>query len=107
MSDKPALPPIPQRTTPGFSFSVVERSLRECIAERKSGKPEMEPVALRFDDSCAYCGTETIQRWDHVFPVSRGGDTVLGNVVCSCMREVRRLEARPAVVNDGRKLTSL
>jgi len=86
MSDTPALPPIPQRTTPGFSFSVVERSLRECIADRRFGKAETELVALRFDNSCTYCGAETIQRWDHVFPVSRGGDTVLGNIVPACAK---------------------
>lgn len=80
------LPAAPQRTTPGFSFSIVERSLRECIARREFGKLEMAQIVEFFGPSCAYCGTSPIQRWDHLVPISRGGDTVLGNVVPACSK---------------------
>jgi hypothetical protein len=79
-----ALPPTPQRTTPGFSFSIVERSLRDCIAERKFGAPEKAFAAEFFGGTCAFCGASPIQRWDHLVAVSQGGDTVLGNMVPAC-----------------------
>lgn len=80
-------PPAPQRTTPGFSFSIVQRCLRDCIAERQFGKAEMEEVVAFFGAAaCVYCGQAPIQRWDHLVAVSRGGDTVLGNVVPACAR---------------------
>ncbi len=80
------LPAIPQRTTPGFSFSIVMRSLFECIAVRKFGKPEIAQVVEFFGPSCVYCGATPIQRWDHLVPISRGGDTVLGNVAPACRK---------------------
>jgi hypothetical protein len=80
-------PPAPQRTTPGFSFSIVQRCLRDCIAERQFGRAEMEEVVAFFGAAeCVYCGATPIQRWDHLVAVSKGGDTVLGNVVPACAR---------------------
>lgn len=79
------LPGIPQRTTPGFAFSIVERSLRDCIAERRFGQAEAAIAADFFDNQCAFCGSP-IGRWDHLIPVSAGGDTVLGNMVPACSR---------------------
>lgn len=82
-----AFPPTPQRTTPGFSFSMVQRCLRDCIAERQFGQAEMkEAVAFFGAAECVYCGAAPIQRWDHLVAVSKGGDTVLGNVVPACAR---------------------
>lgn len=79
------LPPAPQRTTPAFSFSLVERSLRDSIARREFGKNQMQLLAAFFDHTCAYCGG-SVQRWDHLIPVSMGGDTVLGNMVPACSK---------------------
>ena len=82
-----AFPPAPQRTTPGFSFSIVQRCLLDCLAVRQFGKAEMTEVVTFFGAAaCAYYGATPIERWDHLVPVSRGGDTVLGNVVPACAR---------------------
>ena len=80
-----SLPRIPQRTTPGFSFSIVDRALRDCIAERDFGQSEAEAVAEYFEHECAYCGGP-IQRWDHLVAISTGGDTVVGNMVPACSK---------------------
>jgi hypothetical protein len=83
------LPEVPQRTTPGFSFSIVERALMECIAVRQFGKPEIQEVLAFFGanpPSCAFCGAFPIQRWDHLVAVSKGGDTVVGNIVPACAK---------------------
>jgi hypothetical protein len=79
------LPNVPQRTTPGFAFSIVDRSLRECVAERRFSKAEALATAESFGNECAFCGGP-VQRWDHLVPVSAGGDTILGNMVPACSK---------------------
>jgi len=83
------LPACPQRTTTSFSFSMVNRTLLECIADRKFGRAEMAEVLAFFgmdEPECVYCGASPMQRWDHVVPVLKGGDTVLGNIVPACAK---------------------
>lgn len=85
-----ALPRAPQRTTPAFAFSFVERAISEGFARRSFGRSEMAEI-LRFfykdqDPECVYCGSQDVRRWDHVVPVKNGGDTILGNMVPACAR---------------------
>ena len=83
------LPKIPQRTTAGFAFSIVGRALLECIADRRFGKPEIDQVLSFFGDdppACVFCGTTPINRWDHLVPISKGGDTTFGNMVPACAK---------------------
>ena len=82
------LPRAPQRITPSFAFSYIERSIQEGLTLRKFGRPEMDEV-LRFffdgrDPECVYCGSEDVRRWDHLVPVMAGGDTIVGNMVLAC-----------------------
>ncbi len=42
-------------------------------------------LAELFDHRCAYCDY-SIECWDHVEPVSKGGTTVQGNIVPACIR---------------------
>ncbi|HJN87120.1 MAG: HNH endonuclease [Dehalococcoidia bacterium] len=85
-----ALPRAPQRQTPAFAFSFVERAIREGIGLNKFRAPEMAEVVRFFygdrEPECVYCGDRDVRRWDHVVPVARGGDTVLGNMVPACAR---------------------
>ena len=81
------LPRAPQRTTPGFSFSIVRRSLLDCVSVRQFGRPEMAQVLSFFGSdppTCVYCGSIDVARWDHLVPVMSGGDTVVGNMVPAC-----------------------
>ena len=80
-------PRVPQRTTPGFAFSILKRALLESIAVRQFGKPEIEEVVAFFGEdppTCVFCGDAPIRRWDHLTPISKGGDTTLGNMVPAC-----------------------
>ncbi len=83
------LPRIPQRTTPGFAFSMVDRALLECLGRRSFGAPEARS-ALEFfgrkPPECVYCGSDAVERWDHLVAVSKGGETLLGNLVPACQR---------------------
>lgn len=83
------LPKAPQRLTPSFAFSFVERSLQEGLANRQFGRPEMEEVIRFFGmvaPECVYCGSREVRRWDHLIPVIKGGETVVGNMVPACAR---------------------
>ena len=83
------LPKIPQRTTPGFAFSMIERALLDCLATRQFGLREIEQILdfFGFDPpECAYCGSHKVQRWDHLVLIKEGGETVLGNMVPACAR---------------------
>jgi hypothetical protein len=81
------MPPAPKRTTPAFAFSLVQRCMLDGVADREFGKAQMEEVVAFFGDgepSCVYCGASPVERWDHLFPVMEGGDTVIGNMVPAC-----------------------
>ncbi len=83
------LPSVPQRTTPGFAFSMVDRALLECLATRQFGRAEIAEVLAFFGadpPECVYCGSHDVRRWDHLVPVKEGGETVLGNMVPACAR---------------------
>jgi len=83
------LPKVPQRTTPAFAFSIVRRALLEGIAVRQFGKPEIVEVVAFFGEDppgCVFCGATPIRRWDHLTPISKGGDTTLGNIVPACAK---------------------
>ncbi|KAA3644150.1 MAG: HNH endonuclease [Chloroflexi bacterium] len=83
------LPRSPSRTTAGFAFSILNRAIKEGFADRAFGKAEMQEVLAFFDTpepECVFCGSLEVARWDHLFPISRGGDTVLGNMVLACAR---------------------
>jgi hypothetical protein len=83
------LPNTPVRTTTGFAFSILDRAIRESFANRKFGKDEKEKMTAFFNTEmpeCVFCGSEDIARWDHLVPVRKGGDTVLGNMVLACSR---------------------
>lgn len=83
------LPKSPSRTTTGFAFSILDRAIRENFADRKFGKSEQEEILQFFGSDpleCTYCGSLDVRRWDHIVPIRKGGDTVLGNMVLSCSR---------------------
>lgn len=84
-----ALPEIPQRTTTGFAFSIVDRAIKEGLARRQFGKAEAEEVLDFFGNNppqCVYCGSIDVKRWDHLLPISEGGETVVGNMVPACSK---------------------
>ena len=81
------LPRVPQRTTPGFAFSMVNRALSECLADRRFGKMEIKQVLEFFGKDppeCVFCGSQDVKRWDHLVSIKEGGETVLGNMVPAC-----------------------
>ena len=83
------LPRAPARTTPAFCFSDLDRAFADCLGYRRFGKVEQNQVLeffrqLEVHPSCVFCGIHEVKRWDHLFALSRGGETVLGNMVLAC-----------------------
>ena len=83
------LPKVPMRTNLGFVFSMLERSITDSLSVRRFGQSEMAQVLAFFNTDppeCAFCGEANVKRWDHLIPVSLGGETVIGNMVLACGR---------------------
>jgi hypothetical protein len=80
---------LPNKTYPALGLSLIDRAFKEAHAERCPLSALGEIKAYFEADGglrCVYCGDESPSRWDHFFPVSKGGDTVPGNLVPSCAR---------------------
>lgn len=80
---------LPIKMSAGLGLSLLDRAVKESFAER-CAKADLERVRLYFLSSgafrCLYCGSDKPSRWDHLHAVSRGGDTVPGNLVPACQR---------------------
>lgn len=80
---------LPIKMSAGLGLSLLDRAVKESFAER-CAKSDLERVRQYFLDSgdfrCLYCGSDKPSRWDHLHAVSRGGDTVPGNLVPACQR---------------------
>jgi hypothetical protein len=86
---KQKLPRAPDRTTPGFSFSIVRSALTQCLGGRRFGAQEREEAAASFgtiEPECAFCGSTDVRRWDHLVAVEDGGETLPRNMVPACAR---------------------
>lgn len=80
----------PNRTYPALGLSLLKRAVKEHFAGRPCGQAEIERIREYFRSHggirCVYCGDRKPAqwRWDHVHPVSKGGRTVIGNLVPAC-----------------------
>jgi hypothetical protein len=72
--------------TPSFAFGYLERAILEGLGRRAFRIPEVEQAIAFFGEplTCVFCGSEKVTLWEHLVPVARGGETVLGNMVPSC-----------------------
>ena len=83
------LPHTPRKTTPAFGFKMIERSLLDCFGKPHFKKKDQSKVLEYFarrepQPACSFCGDREVKRWDHLVPVIKGGETVLGNMVLAC-----------------------
>jgi hypothetical protein len=78
---------LPTKMSAGFGLSMIDRAVKEVHATRCSAV-ELRTVHEYFRHNgglqCIYCRQADATRWDHLHPVSRGGDTVPGNLVPAC-----------------------
>jgi len=68
---------------------MLDRAVKESFAIR-CRVIDLDEVERFFSSDghlhCAYCDVADAERWDHLHPVSQGGDTVPGNLVPACRR---------------------
>lgn len=80
---------LPIKMSAGLGLSLIDRAVKESFASRCT-KDDLERIRQYFLSKgafrCLYCGSENPTRWDHLHAVSRGGDTVPGNLVPACQR---------------------
>src|SRR5438876_7189659 len=72
--------------TPSFAFGYLERAIQEGLGRRAFRRSEIERAIDFFGEplTCVFCGGAKVTLWEHLVPVARGGETVLGNMVPSC-----------------------
>lgn len=78
---------LPTKMSAGFGLSMIDRAVKESFADR-CPTAQLSQIRRYFEAngglSCLYCRQAPATRWDHLHPVSRGGDTVPGNLVPAC-----------------------
>jgi len=79
---------LPRKISLGLGLSLIDRAVKEFFAERR--REDLQAAIEYFTDAgalhCIYCGAPNPNRWDHFHPVTKGGDTVIGNLVPACQR---------------------
>ena len=82
-----SLKKLPHKMYPGFGLSMLDRAVKEHFSLRCKTE-DLQSISEYFEEAngltCVYCGSDNPTRWDHLYPVSKGGDTVPGNLVPSC-----------------------
>lgn len=81
-------PKSPTKITAARALYTLDRAMREKLLERVFGTEELVKASEYFlsagINGCIYCGSNQVERWDHLVPVRSGGATVLGNMVPAC-----------------------
>lgn len=84
-----ALQKLPAKMYPGFGLSMLDRAVKEFFARRCSAEALVQLTEHFVSEGnvlCIYCETAPATRWDHLHPVSKGGDSSPGNLVPACGR---------------------
>jgi hypothetical protein len=80
---------LPIKMSPGLGLSMLDRAIKESFAAR-CATADLAQLRAYFETEgairCFYCDAIEPTRWDHLHAVSRGGDTVPGNLVPACGR---------------------
>lgn len=68
-----------------FSEYAHRRRVRLASGDvRRFTETDWRKLLHRFDNRCAYCGSDGELTKDHVVPISRGGRHAVGNIVPAC-----------------------
>lgn len=80
---------LPIKMSAGLGLSMIDRAVKEHFSERCKHTDLAvvhEYFAAQGGVRCFYCDALEPTRWDHLHSVSRGGDTMPGNLVPACGR---------------------
>lgn len=78
----------PTKITAARGLYMLQRAMKEHLLDREFRTDHLRQAAEYFERvgirGCIYCGSEHVERWDHLIPVRSGGATCLGNMVPAC-----------------------
>jgi len=66
--------------------SQARRSRTRKVKLETILKEDIDRLFAEFGNTCAYCGSSQKLTLDHIYPISRGGDHALSNLVPACVR---------------------
>lgn len=80
---------LPVKISAGLGLSLIDRAVKEAFAVRCRAR-DLDQLHAYFELDgqirCFYCDAPEPTRWDHLHAVTRGGDTMPGNLVPACGR---------------------
>lgn len=80
---------LPIKMSAGLGLSMIDRAVKESFTSR-CATADLTKLRAYFESTgginCFYCEASEPSRWDHLHAVSRGGDTMPGNLVPACAR---------------------
>ena len=62
----------------------LQRAILENVLEKNFTSDDYEASLKFFNNACAFCGSNNIERKDHLVSVIRHGDFIRSNVVPAC-----------------------
>ena len=81
---------LPNRMSAGLGLSMIDRAVKEKMLPPRCTQEDLASLRAYFEANgthrCFYCDAPEPMRWDHLHPVSKGGDTAPGNLVPACPR---------------------
>ena len=67
---------------------MLDKAVKEHFNALRYPKPDIRALEKHFRRKgqfmCFYCGQKEASRWDHLYPVNKGGATTNGNLVPAC-----------------------
>ena len=81
---------LPIKMSAGLGLSMIDRAVKEKLLPSRCTPADLAEIRAYFEanggDRCFYCDALEPTRWDHLHAVSKGGDTMPGNLVPACAR---------------------
>lgn len=71
-------------TDPNFRLNRLQHAKAHRRSIRQIPADVQNDLVEYFDGKCVYCGGDG-NTWDHIVPVSKGGDSTPGNIVLACL----------------------
>jgi len=69
----------------GGKVAIAQRAHARKRGVAPLPKIAQEILMEQFEGKCAYCEKEIATTWEHIIPISKGGQTEPGNIVPACV----------------------
>jgi hypothetical protein len=73
-----------QNLLDNLPVKVIPRKYRRSLSPVPTLQIQLK-ILQRFNGFCAYCQINEATTWDHIIPRTKGGETILNNIVPACI----------------------